>query len=257
MRKAVAASLMLMLMAGAVLGAGLHRSVEVDASGHSATRAFASPSVEPGGTLEVTIVARGFGAFAQVAETLPEGFRFIGSSLPDSAVESAASTVTFTLLGVERFSYTVEAPRVAAVYRFTGIILDQTKDRETIGGDDTIHVGTLPTPTSTPVPTETPIPTATPVPTETPQPTSTPESTQTPESTPTPEATPTAEPVTTPTPEPTAPPTLIPTPIVAEPPPDSEGGMPLWLLAVLSGLVVAIFAGFFALLRHFRRLSPP
>ena len=102
----VGASLALLLVAGATLwGAGLHQPGRVESSGHSATRAFASPWVAPGGQIEVTITAQNYGAFAQVVETLPEAFRYVGSSLPDAAVDVGPDSVTFTLLGREQFTY--------------------------------------------------------------------------------------------------------------------------------------------------------
>lgn len=261
MRKAAAASLMLMLMAGAVLGTGLHGTAEVEASGHSATRSFASPTVAPESRVEVTIVAQDFGAFAQVAETLPDGFTYIGSSLPEPAVESAASTVTFTLLGVEEFTYTVEAPAAEAIYTFRGIVRDQAKDEETVGGDTELQVQVLPTPAPTGIPTPTPVPSETPEPPEptpTAEPTRTPETTMTlaPTSTPDPTATPepvaTAEATTAPTPEPAASPTRIPTPSDGETP-DEAGGLPTWPIPVLAGLVVIIWA--FVLITFVRRRS--
>lgn len=241
MKKALTASLLLTLMAGAILGAWLHRPAEVDASGHSATRTFASPWVEPGGMVEVTIVAQDFGAFAQVVETLPAGFTFVESSLPDSAVDADGSTFTFTLLGVGEFTYTVEAPRMAGVYSFSGLVADQHRENQVVGGNTGLRVGATPTPTPTataiPTPTATltpiPTPTATPEPTPTPAPTATP--------TATPEPTATAMPESTSTPAPTA--TSIP---VVEAPADegSTGSSTLvWIWGVLLAVALALVVG--------------
>ena len=71
----------------------------VDAQTPRASRSFAAPSVVPGGRLEVRITAAGFGAFGQVVETLPPGFRYAGSSLSDNAVDVKGQTVKFTLFG--------------------------------------------------------------------------------------------------------------------------------------------------------------
>ena len=61
------------------------------ASGHSAERSFSSEWVAPGGEITVTITARDYGPFAQVVETLPEGFGFVGTSLSDAAFGSRAA----------------------------------------------------------------------------------------------------------------------------------------------------------------------
>ena len=208
---------------------------DVEAGGHSATRAFAAPWVAPGGEMEVAITAGGYGELGRVIETLPEGFSYARSTLPDSAVKVEGDTLKFTLLGEERFSYTVRAPAAEGQYSFSGALLDANVDREEVGGDTLLRVGSEPTATPTPGPSATataaPLPAAThtrtpePSATHTPEPTAThtpePTATHTPEptATPTPEptatrtATPTAtpEPTATPTPEPTATPTLEPT----------------------------------------------
>ena len=195
---------MFILVGAALWGASLHQPGGPEASGHSAVRAFASPWVAPGGRLQVTITAQEYGAFSQVVETLPAGFRFVESSLPASAVIVEVDTVKFTLLGDERFTYTVEAPEAEGSYSFSGLVRDQGKVEEQVGGDTSLRVGPSPTPvpTATPEPTATPTPepTATPVPTAIPEPTATP----TPEPTATPVPTATPEPTATPTPEPAA-----------------------------------------------------
>lgn len=239
MRKALMASLLLMLMAGAILGAWLHRPAEVDASGHSATRAFASSWVEPGGKLEVTIVARDFGAFARVVETLPAGFIFVASSLHDSAVDAEGSTLSFTLLDVEEFTYTVEAPRMAGVYSFSGLVADQHRENQVVGGDTSLRVGAAPTPTPTATATPTPTPTLTP----TPRPTATSE----PMPTPTPTATaaaipePTATAIATPEPTPTPISTETPTPVVETP--ADEGSALVWIWGTLLAVALALVVG--------------
>ncbi len=199
---------------------------DVEASGHSATRAFAAPWVAPGGTMEVSITARGYGALGRVIETLPEGFGYAGSTLPDSGVKVEGATLKFTLLGEERFAYTVTAPAAEGQYSFSGALLDANVVREVVGGDTLLRVGSEPTATPTPGPPATPTsePTATPVPgpsaTDTPEPTATPvpEPTLEPTAThtPVPTATLTPEPTATHTPEPTA--THIPQPTATHTP---------------------------------------
>ena len=163
---------LLLLMVGVVLVAALLLTGSAGASGHSATRSFASPSVAPGGQIEVTITAQNYGAFALAVETLPGGFTYIGSSLPDAAVDARLDAVTFTLLGEEQFTYTVQAPAVEAEFTFSGVVRDQHKVEHEVGGDTGLRVGPPLTPAPTPdpqaSPTAGPTPTATPVPTPTP-----------------------------------------------------------------------------------------
>ena len=268
MSRVALGSLALLLVVGAALwGVTLHQPGVVEASGHTATRAFASPWVAPGGQMQVTITARDHGAFAQVVETLPGGFRYVGSSLPDSAVSVRLDSVTFTLLGEERFTYTVEAPAVEASYSFSGLVRDQHNDERQIGGDTSLRVGPAPTPASTPAPTTSaaatatavpaatpipaPAPTATPVPTATPRPASTATPTPEPTVTPAPEptATPVPEPTATPTPRPPAAAIMTPVPVVSTS--DEEGGIPPWLW-VLPFVVLALVLGSIAYARSQR-----
>ena len=193
------------------------------------------PWVLPGGELRVTVAASGYGGFGLLKETLPAGFTFVASDLKAAAVLVEGQTVSFTLLGVERVTYTVTAPAAEGRYIFTGVLLDAAKTEQSVGGASAIRVGPAPTPT--PVHTATPEPTPTPAPQ--PTATATPEPTPTPS--PQPTATGTAEPAT---PTATAAPAA---PLVEDP--EEEGGPPalLWLLLVL--LEVAVLAAIIAYLR--------
>ena len=183
-------ALALVAVAVAVGGvAGLLHSAPAEATSHGAVRSFSAPWVLPGGALEVTITAAGYGGFGQVVEMLPAGFSYEDSDLSEAAVAVEGQTVAFTLLGDERFTYTVAAPSAEGVYAFAGVLLDANRTEQAVGGASTIRVGLAPTPTPTPEPTATP----------TPEPTATP--------TPAPTATPTPAPTATPTPAPTATPT--------------------------------------------------
>ena len=177
------------------------------------------PWVLPGGELRVTVAPSGYGGFGLLKETLPAGFTFVASDLNAAAVLVGGQTVSFTLLGVERVTYTVTAPAAEGRYIFTGVLLDAAKTEQSVGRASAIRVGPAPTPT--PVPTATPEP----IPTPSPQPT----------------ATGTAEPAT---PTATAAPAA---PLVEDP--EEEGGPPalLWLLLVL--LEVAVLAAIIAYLR--------
>lgn len=264
----VRVTLMLLLVAGAVLVACLNQPHGAEASGHRATRTFASPWVAPGGQIEVTITAQNYGAFAQVVEALPGGFTFVRSSLPGAAVRANPDTVTFTLLDEGQFTYTVQAPVVEASFSFSGRILDQGRVDHEVGGDTSLRVGQPPAPAPTPGPQAAPVatpepttvptpePTSTPAPeptaTPTPEPTLTPapEPTATPTPYPTPTATPTPEPTATPLPELTPTPTLQPTPTTVPvlEPPDAEGGVPPWAF-ILPVIVLALIVGSIAYAR--------
>ena len=252
--------LAVLAVAVAVVGAaGLWHATPVDATSHSAVRSFSAPWVLPGGRLEVTIAVSDYGGFGQVVETLPSGFSYEGSDLSEAAVAVEGQTVAFTLLGDERFTYTVAAPSAEGSHSFSGVLLDSHRVDQAVGGDSSIRVGPAPTPTPTPEPTPRPHRSRRLRPHRSRQPTPTPEPTATPTLEPT--ATPTPEPTPTPTPEPTAtstpePATAIPTPTVAPeptptrsrsaalpPPPASEPeeGPLIWLIALAGvGVVLAI-----------------
>ena len=169
-------TLALFAVAVAVFGvAGLFHSTPADATSHRAVRSFSAAWVLPGGQLNITINATGYGAFGQVEEMLPSGFSYQNSDLSEAAVAVEGQTITFTLLGDERFIYTVTAPAEANTYTFMGVILNLDKSETTVSGHTVIRVGPEPTPTPTPPPTATPTPTATPEPTATatPEPTAT------------------------------------------------------------------------------------
>ena len=145
--------LAVLAVAGAALGiVGLWHPVPVDATSHSAVRSFSAPWVLPGGRLEVTIAVSDYGGFGQVVETLPSGFSYEGSDLSEAAVAVDGQTVAFTLLGDERFTYTVAAPGAEGPHSFSGVLLDSHLIEQAVGGDSSIRVGPAPTPTPTPTP---------------------------------------------------------------------------------------------------------
>ena len=274
--------LALLAVAGVALGlAVLLKPAPVEATTHRAERSFSAASILPGGRLEVTIVVAGYGRVGQVVETLPAGFSYVGADLSEAAVIVEGQTVRFNLLrgeGVtvaeeERFTYTVTAPSAEGPCSFSGVVVDEDRMGQGVGGASLLWVGApatatpLPTPTPTvtptPLPTRTPPPTATPSPmpatTPTPTPTATPLPTPAPTATPspmptvvpslTPTATPTPAPTATSsstailTPAPTATPlptaTSAPTPTVA---PEEGGGFP-WQVAATIVVALAIVGG--------------
>ena len=263
----VGKTLVLLAVAGIALAAlGWLHPGPVEAQTHRATRSFSAGWVAPGGRLTVTIVPTGYGSFGQIVETLPAGFSYVSSSIAETAVTVEGRTVSFTLLGDRRVTYTVTAPGAEGPFSFSGVLKDEEKRERPVGGSSRITVSTQPV-VPTPRPTATPEPTATPTATPTPEPTTVP----TPVlrlPTATPKPTPTMTPAPTPTPSPTPPPTEpppteVPTPEPPPPtvvpptpvPPADEGLAPLWVIAlVVIGAAVGIFAaGFIAgsSMRHY------
>ena len=129
------------------------------ASGPTASRSFSANSVDAGGQVTVTITADGYGAFGDVAETLPAGFTYSTSSLPEDQVTSdgqtvTGETVTFALLGgtpPTTFTYTVRASRVEGAHSFTGVFSGVDEDFDPVsgvqvGGDPSITVAATTTP---------------------------------------------------------------------------------------------------------------
>jgi hypothetical protein len=105
--KALVPLLVVAVIAGAAVGIELLRPSTIEATGHSATRAFSDTSVLPGGQLEVTITAADYGGFGRVDETLPDGFTFVSSTLDAEvgAVTVEDQVVKFRLFGDDEFTY--------------------------------------------------------------------------------------------------------------------------------------------------------
>ena len=231
-----------------------HDSVTVqESTGPSARRAFDTRSLAAGGGPVVATITVSGATQAVVTESLPTGFTYESSSLPDSQVRPDPNDdqrIRFVLADSDDnpFNYTVTVSQTGAIsgkltvdrveYPVTG------HDRVTVGRPTVSRPTATPTatpssrggtsttrPDSTSTPTPRPA-TATPVPTSTPTP-------ETGTATPTPMPTPTATP--TPTPTPTAVPAPVATPTPSPRLPSTGDTLPLWLvpLAIL-GLLLAI-----------------
>lgn len=108
--------------------------------GAAAVRSI-SADVLAGAQIEVSISVSGLGDFGGVAETLPDGFVYVSSSLDDAAVVVDGQTVTFAIIGDSAdFSYTVRAPNAAAEYSFTGIVTSSNDVDGAVGGDSSVTV---------------------------------------------------------------------------------------------------------------------
>ena len=106
-----------------------------------ATRSFSAVWVELGGRVTVTIAAANYGAVGSVTETLPQGFAYVSSSLPDEQVtEVDPHTMKFSLLGDTSFTYTVTASSVEDSYTFSGTLTDIDRNDHVIGGAATVAV---------------------------------------------------------------------------------------------------------------------
>ena len=118
----------------------------------SATRSFDPKSLPAeGGSVTVTITPVMYGDFGLVEETLPAGFIYDSSSLPEDDVSVDTSGErhigSFTLVSATSdFSYVVNAPPADAVLSFTGVLRNADRQPVTIGGDSRITVGTPPAP---------------------------------------------------------------------------------------------------------------
>ena len=114
MKKALATLAVVALAFGAV--GSMQHAAPVYASSHSAVRSFSAPSALPGNELEVTVAVSGYGSLGQLAETLPDGFRYVRSNLLDAAIAIEGQRVTFTLLGDTSVIYAVAAASVGILH---------------------------------------------------------------------------------------------------------------------------------------------
>ena len=162
------------LLAGIAVSIGLLAPIPLAAqTSPSATRSL-DATVAPGGSLEVMITAEGHGTFADVVETLPDGFTYettVSLGAEDVSVSGQVATgqvVTFTLFGTTSpttFTYTVTASDVAIEHTFSGDFSGVNASNDPFSGVDvvgdstvTVEAGTTPTPEPTAEPTASPTP---------------------------------------------------------------------------------------------------
>ena len=117
----------------------------------SAVRSISPSSVEPGGTVTVTIRANNYGGLGRIVETLD-------SSLTSS--DAVGQEVTFRLLqeGPQTVSYTVTAPDTTGEYDISGTLQDEDRNSHTVTGRATVTVrdAAPPPPPPPPQPTDRP-----------------------------------------------------------------------------------------------------
>ncbi len=135
------------LVALAIIGAGIglggpaHPN-PAQASSH-VVRSLSDQTVEPGGRLTVTVSASQYGDYAELMETLPEGFSFVSSDQPANALEitEAGRQVRIILLGPSRtVSYSMNASHVVGRHTISGLFRDEAKLESTVAGEDTVEV---------------------------------------------------------------------------------------------------------------------
>ena len=107
----------------------------------SAIRTIDPTKVAAGGQVVVTIEASEYGSAGGVTETLPTGFTYESSSLPDSQVtELSGNRVRFTLQGDDSFTYTVTASDTPGGYEFSGTLRDFDRNDSPVGGAESVTV---------------------------------------------------------------------------------------------------------------------
>ena len=110
----------------------------------SATRSFDPATVEPGGTVTVSIDIEGVGLAGSVTETLPAGFTYEST---DAAIPPSenGSELVFTFLGSSDFSYVLTASSTEGSHSFSGSLNPGPGlDAVDVGGADTVTVETTP-----------------------------------------------------------------------------------------------------------------
>ena len=136
--------LALTLMVGVfatMLALGVFTTTEVRAQQASATRSFNPAEVAPGGTVTVTI--SNINGALGVNETLPAGFTYLSSSLPDAQVLGGTGQVeVFNVFGYTSFSYDVMASSSVGSHTFSGIVRASgaTEPNATVGGATSVTV---------------------------------------------------------------------------------------------------------------------
>ena len=93
----------------------------------SARRSFSTTSVDPGGTVTVTILADNYGGSGRIVETLPSGF---------TSLDASGRTVTLRLLqeGPQTRRYTVTASDNPGRHTFSGVLESEDKSETPVGG---------------------------------------------------------------------------------------------------------------------------
>ena len=143
MIRRVLASLVALVMIGAGIGLGGPSHPNQALASSHVVRSLSDETVEPGGRVTVTITASQYGDYAELMETLPEGFSFVSSDQPANVlvITESGRQVRIILLGPSRtVSYTMSASHVAGRHTISGLFRDEAKLESTVVGDDTVEV---------------------------------------------------------------------------------------------------------------------
>jgi PGF-pre-PGF domain-containing protein len=95
----------------------------VPATAGSAERVLPA-SVNTGEEFRVLVNVADYGEAGQLLEKLPQGFTFVGSSLPERAVTVNSNRISFLLINDKSFSYILKAPSTPSTYKFVGLLRD-------------------------------------------------------------------------------------------------------------------------------------
>lgn len=106
-----------------------------------AVRQFSSTELEPGEVVTVSIEVSGYGTLGKVTETIPEGFLYTSSTLDDDvAVKVNGRTISFLLIGENRFEYSLLTTDKEGSYTFSGVLTDDNIETYSVSGDSKITV---------------------------------------------------------------------------------------------------------------------
>ncbi len=141
-------------------------ALSTTAAAQDVTRAIDPDTVEPGGTVTVTLTSTAAAIGVQIIETIPDGFTHVShDSSGANAVQFSQSgnTLTFTVTDIAAdgftLTYTLQAPSDEGTYTFSGTYEPMGGTVADVGGETTVQVaaaGAEPEPTPTPTPTPTP-----------------------------------------------------------------------------------------------------
>ena len=137
------ASLVALVIIGAGIGLGGPSHPNPAQASTHVVRSLSDQTVEPGGRVTVTITASQYGDYAELMETLPEGFSFVSSDQPANVlvITESGRQIRIILLGPSRtVSYSMNASHVVGRHTISGLFRDEAKLESTVAGDDTVEV---------------------------------------------------------------------------------------------------------------------
>ncbi len=149
-RLIILAALLLSVVGGLTLMSS-SSPLAAQTSDPSATRSLQPATVEPDGTVTVTIAFENVASPGRVTETIPSGFAYVDGSLTSSGTATmsaggsdlAQGVLAFNLLGASSLSYQVTAGSTEGSFDFSGTLTSAGDDTDyTVGGAATVTVST-------------------------------------------------------------------------------------------------------------------